>query len=166
MDTPVTRRRKPLRIYADTSVFGGVGDDEFAAPSRAFFARVRQGQVILLVSRITYDELDAAPESVRAVLAALPQENVEQLPVNVEAISLADAYEEHGALGPGSRDDALHVATATVGQADAIVSWNFRHLVNLNRIRKFNGVNALMGHGTIEIRSPLELGNAHEDEEG
>lgn len=166
METRATTRRRPLRIYADTSVFGGVGDDEFAAPSRAFFDRVREGQIILLVSRITYDELRRAPEYARSVLESLAIDLTEEVPVEDEAYALADAYETHGAIGRASYDDALHVAAATVAEADAIVSWNFRHIVNLNRIRKFSGVNALMGYGTIEIRSPLELSNAYEDEEG
>lgn len=147
----------PLRVYADTSVFGGVGDDEFASLSRAFFDRVAGGEVTVLVSQITYNELAAAPSCVRRVLERLEPGQVEEVPAGQEVRALADAYAAHGALGGGARDDALHVAAATVAGADAIVSWNFRHIVNLDRIRKFNGVNALMGYRPVEIRSPLEL---------
>ena len=61
--------------------------------------------------------------------------------------------------------DALHVAAATVARADLILSWNFKHIVNYQRIRRFNGVNALEGYVAIEIRSPLELGDEIENED-
>ena len=61
--------------------------------------------------------------------------------------------------------DATHVAAATVARADLILSWNFKHLVNYNRIRKFNGVNALKGFAQIEIRSPLEVSYGDEGED-
>ena len=74
-----------------------------------------------------------------------------------EADALADAYLAHGILGPGSRSDALHVALATIGRVDVLVSWNFRHIVNLGRIRLFNAVNLEQGYGLIEIRTPREV---------
>lgn len=56
-------------------------------------------------------------------------------------------------------------AAATIGRADVVVSWNFRHLVNYDRIRKYNGVNELKGYPRVEIRSPLDMGSADEDED-
>ena len=60
-------------------------------------------------------------------------------------------------LGPGSHSDALHVALATVARVDVLVSWNFKHIVNLGRIRLFNSVNIEWGYGLVEIRSPKEV---------
>lgn len=77
--------------------------------------------------------------------------------VEGEAFSLADAYIQRGILGPGSRSDALHVALATVGGVDVLVSWNFRHIVNLGRVRLFHSANLERGYPLIEIRSPLEV---------
>ena len=54
----------------------------------------------------------------------------------------------------------MHIATATVAGSDVLVSWNFRHMVNLRRIRAFNDVNRAMGHPTLDIRTPKELDNA------
>lgn len=51
-------------------------------------------------------------------------------------------------------DDALHVALATISCADVIVSWNFKHLVNPVRIRKFDGVNVMNGYGPVVILTP------------
>jgi hypothetical protein len=72
-------------------------------------------------------------------------------------------YLFHGILGPGSRSDALHVALATIGRVDVLVSWNFRHIVNLGRIRLFNAVNLEQGYGFIEIRTPKEVLSGEKD---
>ena len=84
------------------------------------------------------------------------------VPVSPDAEKLADAYVAAGVLGKASRADGLHVAAATVAGADLIVSWNFKHIVNYNRIRRYNAVNALNGYRSLEIRSPAEV--AYDDE--
>jgi hypothetical protein len=146
-----------LRMYVDTSVFGGVYDEQFANPSRCFLEQVRKGRYMILVSTITYDELQGAPDRVRKLIEGLPPDAVEEIPINAEARELAIAYVAAGALGPTMENDALHVAAATVARADAILSWNFKHIVNFDRILKFNGVNIMNGYGQIPIHSPLEL---------
>jgi hypothetical protein len=55
------------------------------------------------------------------------------------------------------------VAAATVAGADVILSWNFKHIVNFSRIRRFNSVNVALGYRTMTILSPMEV--AYEDEE-
>jgi hypothetical protein len=64
---------------------------------------------------------------------------------------------EHRVVGPGSRSDALHVALSVVSNCDVLVSWNFKHIVNLGRIRLFNAVNLEKGYRPMEIRSPKEI---------
>jgi hypothetical protein len=54
-------------------------------------------------------------------------------------------------------DDATHVAAATFARVDAIVSWNFKHIVRLDRIKAYNEVNTAMGYGVLTIRSPREV---------
>jgi hypothetical protein len=70
---------------------------------------------------------------------------------------LCEAYLEAGVVTPQSSNDAHHVALATVARADVIVSWNFRHIVHLDRIRRFNAVNLRDGYPLIDIRSPKEI---------
>lgn len=60
-------------------------------------------------------------------------------------------------VGNSASDDAFHVALAIVHGADLIVSWNFKHLVHVDRIRAFNSVSVQMGYNTIDIRSPKEV---------
>ena len=154
-------------IYTDASVVGGCEDIEFEEDSRALWAEFIGGTHVLVLSAHTLRELQGAPEEVIMHLAEVPGDNQVHLPDSEEAQELADAYLARGIVGPGSASDALHVALATVGAVDVLVSWNFRHIVNLGRIRLFNAVNIERGYGTLEIRTPkevLEYGK-EEDEE-
>jgi predicted nucleic acid-binding protein len=148
--------RRP-RVYIDTSVIGGCLDDEFAEASTALMQQARRGEVMLLVSSLLIDELIQAPPQVQQVLADLPESCMTRIDMDEEADRLARAYIEAGVLGEASLDDARHVAMASVHDADLIVSWNFRHIVQYQRIRGFNAVNLREGYKSIEIRSPREV---------
>lgn len=148
---------KRLRIYIDTSVLGGCFDDEFAEISRAFLDLARGGELVLLISDLMLQELDQAPNHVRDLPDTLPTEFVELLVRDQESILLRDAYIGAGVLGEASSNDALHVALASVAKADLVVSWNFKHIVHVEKIRGFNAVNMREGHPMIDIRSPREV---------
>lgn len=148
---------KLLRVYTDTSVFGGPSDVAFAAPSKAFFARMARGDFRLVISRVIADELALAPEAVRALLDAIPTGSLEYHEISEEMERLQAAYLAAGVVGGASRADALHVAAATTLGVDMIVSWNFKHIVNYQRIRGFNAVNLAQGYKAVEIYSPLEV---------
>jgi predicted nucleic acid-binding protein len=154
-----------LRIYVDTSVFGGVEDDEFAEASRKFLEQAAKGRFILVVSPEVLRELQEAPEAVRSLLEGLPEGALESAAVSSQVEALADAYIAGGVLGGACRSDAIHVAAATVARADVMVSWNFRHIVNLDRIRKYNAINALNDFPQVEIRSPAEIAYGDEDKD-
>jgi len=138
-------------------------DEEFAAASRDFFSRVVSGDYLVLVSQLTLDELSRAPDAVRQVYEGLPPDCIDEVEIGQEATDLAREYIAAGALGRASQGDALHVAAATVCGADLILSWNFRHIVNFDRIRKFNSVNLVQGYRPVEIHSPLEVRGGDED---
>lgn len=148
---------RTLQVYVDTSVFGGTADSEFSVASGRFFERVRRGEFVILISQVTVDELAGAPDEVQQVLADLPDDAVIQVAADEEAMALAESYLDAGILSDSHLADAIHVATATVAGADLVLSWNFRHIVNYDRIHKYNGVNALKGYSPIEIHSPLEM---------
>lgn len=122
------------RIYTDTSVLGGCEDDEFREPSRSLLEAVRRGELTLVLSELALRELETAPDAVRAVLGRVPSAHVEALALSPEAEELAGAYIADGAIGQRMRADALHIALATVARVDVLVSWNFKHIVNLRRI--------------------------------
>jgi len=151
-----------LRVYADTSVYGGVFDEEFAAPSTAFFSEVRQGRFGLVLSPLVEDEMEDAPGSVRELFEEMRHFG-EAVDVTEEAIRLQQAYLDAKIVGPKWEADALHVAVATICQCRVIVSWNFKHIVNFQKIPLYNGVNLASGYGVVGIHSPQEV-IAHEEE--
>ena len=146
-----------LRVYTDASVIGGCEDPEFSAASLGLWRMFTAGIHTLVLSVHTLRELQGAPESVRRHITEVPESFRLVVPDSQEAFILADAYLARGIVGPGSHADALHIALATTARVDVLVSWNFRHIVNLNRIRLFNAVNVEMGYGTLEIRTPAEV---------
>ena len=146
-----------FRIYVDTSVIGGCVDEEFQEESLALLEMARRGEAILLVSSHLAEEIAEAPPRVKEVFSALSADCVERISVPEEAVALQNAYLKAGVLSAKQASDALHVAIATVARADLIVSWNFRHIVHLDKIRRFNAVNMLHDYPTIEIRSPREV---------
>jgi len=153
---------RAVRVYVDTSVFGGTEDDEFAGSSRRFFERAQRGNYLVVVSRALIREIRLAPEPVRQILTALGSDKLEFVEIDSEVESLADAYIAAGVVGSASRGDAIHVAAATVAGADLVLSWNFKHIVNYDRIHKYNAVNLLNGYRQIDIRSPMELTHGEE----
>ena len=145
------------RIYTDTSVLGGCEDEEFRGPSRRLLAAFAAGDLTLVLSELTLRELESAPEGVRSVLALVPAAHIEALALSPEAEELAAAYIADGAIGERMRADALHIALATIARVDVLVSWNFKHVVNLKRIHAYNAVNLKRGCPLLEIRTPREV---------
>ena len=148
---------KPMRVYADTSVFGGCFDSEFDKESRRFFELVRSGRVVLLISEVVVEELAGAPPQVREVLESLPTRSVVPVELTPEILELREAYLAAGVVSRKFADDATHVAAATAARADALVSWNFKHLVRVDRVRAYNQVNLQNGFGLLSIVSPQEV---------
>lgn len=148
---------KKLRVYLDTSVIGGCFDKEFANYSNALFDNIKRGEIIAVISDITTEELNRAPAFVQENFLNLPIDYIERVVTTQEVIELANSYLEHQVVSQSYRNDALHIAIGSVYLVDILLSWNFKHIVNLNRIRQFNSVNMMEGYPIIEIRSPREV---------
>ena len=146
-----------MRVYTDTSVLGGCEDEEFAEYSVRLMEGFVSGERVLVLSNLTVQELASAPVNVRRRLAAVPEAQIETLQLDAEARELAEEYIAAGLLTAAMRADAQHIAIATVARVDVLVSWNFKHIVNLQRIHGYNSVNLREGYPMIEIRTPREV---------
>lgn len=146
-----------LRIYLDTSVFGGYFDTEFEHDSRKLFAFISAEQVSLIVSDLTSSEIERAPIQVRRLLKNMQSLGVERVAITEEAVQLQEAYLRAAILGRRWQDDALHIALATIARVDALVSWSFKHMLDPRRMRGFNSVNLSQGFGLVTIVSPTDL---------
>jgi predicted nucleic acid-binding protein len=147
------------RIYIDTSVIGGCFDEEFSTSSNNLFREIIEGKKIAVISDVTLLELEGASENIKNIIKKIPPENLILIYTDAESDYLSLQYIESGAISPKFADDAQHVALATIHNIDILVSWNFKHLVNFNRIMKYNAINLTNGYKTIEIRTPLEVLN-------
>jgi hypothetical protein len=153
---------RPIRVYADTSVFGGVFDDAFAKPSRTFFDQVRQERFRLVSSALVRDEIAAAPDEVRMLFEEM-DEWMEVHEIRDEGVDLQLAYLDKGIVGEGCLADALHVAMATVLNSSVLLSWNFRHIVHFQKVPLYNAVNRIHGYPEIIICAPQEVINYEEE---
>ena len=146
-----------------TSVFGGYFDVEFAEHTIPLFDRLKSGEFTLLFSAVTQDELENAPEKVRNLVQSIKTENTEFIEITNEAVELTTEYIKEKVVGHTSYADCLHIALATINRADFLISWNFKHIVNVQRIRGYNAINIKNGYKQLEIRSPREFKKYEDD---
>ena len=135
------------RIYIDTSVVGGYFDEEFKEATIKLFERLDNNEIIFVVSDLLDLELINAPQNVKEHLFKYS----------------ADIYIDEKVVGKTSLEDCRHIAMATIHKVDVLASWNFKHIVNLDRIKGYNSVNLRLGYSMIEIRSPKDLVNYGND---
>ena len=145
------------RIYIDTSVIGGYHDIEFAMATRQLFKRIVDNEFDVYFSEIIETELTNAPQKVKEVKDLIPDECIHYIRVTDEVDTLMQLYINEKALGKASENDAYHIALASVNRVDCLISWNFKHIVNYDKIKMFNAINMRFGYPLIDIRSPLEF---------
>jgi hypothetical protein len=148
---------KRLRIYIDTSVIGGCFDPEFSEWSNSLVKDFAAGTFMPVLSDVLAAEIQDAPEAVRRKYEDLARGEHEFVVVTEEVAELAEAYQCRKILTPKFYDDGLHIALASVAEADLLVSWNFRHIVHFDKIRLFNSVNLELGYKPLQIYSPREV---------
>ena len=146
-----------MRIYIDTSVVGGFYDKEFDEATRELFKKVEKGEITQIVSELLEAELLRAPEHARNHLDKYSKKQIEKVELTEEAKVLADRYIAEQVVGKTSKADCQHIAIATTNKVDVLVSWNFKHIVNLKRIRGYNSVNLKHNYTMLEIRTPKEI---------
>ncbi|MDD4972420.1 MAG: PIN domain-containing protein [Paludibacter sp.] len=147
------------KIYIDTSVFGGYFDKEFEKETIPFFQRILEKRIIILISEMLGLELYRAPEYILDLFESIPEDLIERVEMTDEVKVLAEKYIYEKVVGRTSLPDCQHIAMATIYKADVLVSWNFKHIVNLEQIRGYNSINFREGYPMIEIRTPKEIFN-------
>jgi predicted nucleic acid-binding protein len=151
------------RIYIDTSVVGGYFDEEFKEATIKLFERLDNNEIIFVVSDLLDLELINAPQQVREHLLKYSADKFQRVELTEDSIKLADTYINEKVVGKTSLEDCRHIAMATIHKVDVLASWNFKHIVNLDRIKGYNSVNLKLGYSMIEIRSPKDLVNYGND---
>lgn len=134
----------------------------FQMIQKKLFEEIQNNRYQIVVSDLTEKELMSAPANVRNLFKQL-NTSVEKLIVKKKAIELAAKYVQEKVVGKTSMDDCIHIATATIHEIDVLVSWNFKHIVNIQRIKGYNSINKDFGYQNLEIRSPKDLINHEND---
>jgi hypothetical protein len=148
--------KKP-RLYFDTSVFGGIYDNEFRDETKKLFEMVREGKIVCVYSDLTEYELESAPERIKTHFLNLDKNTIEFVEITEEINQLAEEYVKEKVVGETSIDDCRHIASATINNVDYLISWNFKHIVNVFRIRGYNSINLKNGYIQLDIRSPKDI---------
>ncbi len=151
------------RIYIDTSVVGGYFDEEFKEATIKLFERLDNNEIIFVISDLLDLELIKAPQKVKELLLKYSADKFQRVELTEEVIKLADTYIDEKVVERTSLEDCRHIAMATIHKVDVLASWNFKHIVNLDRIKGYNSVNLRLGYSMIEIRSPKDLVNYGND---
>lgn len=150
-----------MRLYLDTSVLGALadsGEPQRVEITRRFLGSLAEGTNVGVISNAVQEELALAPGNVREIIASILSGVELEIAVDDSASrELFDAYSRAAILVPRYRVDLRHVAIAVAARVDAIVSWNFRHLVNIRTRRAVNSVNLRLGYAMVEIISPMEV---------
>jgi predicted nucleic acid-binding protein len=150
---------KKLRLYLDTTIPNYVFTLELPEKmelTKKLFEKINQGEYEAYISDVVIEELKQAKEPKRSKLLSRIKDII-RLPFTPEARDLAEKYIKNKIISKNYLGDARHVAIATVYNIDAVVSWNYEHLVNINKIRMINIVNEITGYKHIEIISPEEV---------
>lgn len=154
---------KRLKLYFDTSVLNFAFADD--SPNEKgvtlkLLEEVKNGRYDVYISEVVITEIMAAPEEKAGQLISVVNDiKASELEFDEECRELAIHYIEAGVIPQKYEDDAFHIAIATVNNMDAIISWNFKHIVKLKTKKEVAGINLLMGYKEIEIYSPLEVVN-------
>ena len=145
------------RIYIDTSVIGGYFDEEFEVATHLLFERIKDKDFVIYFSEVNETEIVFAPQHIKDVKNMIPKDCLRFIEIDEEVEALTQTYIKEKALGKSSENDAYHIALASVNRLDCLISWNFKHIVNFDKIKMFNSINLRLGYPLIDIRSPLEF---------
>ena len=146
-----------MKLYLDTSIFGGFFEPEFQLWTQKLIGDILDGHYIAVFTDLTLLELENVPEKVRDLADRIIKTNSQFITIDPSCIDLANNYLKEKIITSKFQSDALHIAAATINKVDVVTSWNFKHIVNLNKIRLYNSVNLKYGYSLIEIRTPREI---------
>jgi len=157
-------KKEVKRVYVDTSVVGVVADEESKQlQTKPFWDAVRNGEIMIVVSGVLESELEGAPQHVRDFFDSIPESQIERVVSTDESDTLAERYIAEKVVGESNLNDCKHVALATICNADVLVSWNCKHIVNVERGKGYNSVNEKLGYPRIEIRTPYPYEVIHDE---
>ncbi|MCL2063266.1 MAG: PIN domain nuclease [Candidatus Cloacimonetes bacterium] len=157
---------KKIRLYLDTSVISHLEAPD--APEKMqetidLWEEIKNGQYKIYLSSVVFDELDDCHEPKRLMLYNfLEQIEYEQLEVNSAVREIANEIIRLDILKQKHLRDCFHIGCAIVSECDYIVSWNFKHMVNVKVVKGVRAITNLLDYKPIDLISPSMLINKEE----
>ena len=154
-----------MKFYIETSIWNFLliseepEKQEKENITQVFFEQVEQKKDLLYISPLVIEEIEATRDIQRrnALIDKIESYNPTELPLSEKSYTLARKYVEGGAVTYNHLYDATHLAYATVGEIDTVVSWNMRHIVRLKTRLVVQKINLLFGYKDIQIATPEEV---------
>ena len=150
-----------MRLYLDTSVIGALFDSEMPQRmeiTRTLLRSIINGKHTGIISNIVLEEIERTPEEFKEkIIVEMRKIPLQIISEDEASADLLEFYEKEGFIRRGARLDLRHLAVATVNGVDAVVSWNFRDIVNIRTRRSVHSTNLRLGFPLIEIVSPEEV---------
>ncbi len=150
-----------LKVYLDTSVISHLMQEdvpEKMSDTLKLWEKFRKGDYNICLSTVTLEEVSQCSEPKRSsLLSHLAQISYTLLPVNDSTLTIAQKIIDIGILTEKSFDDCQHIAAAVTSNCDCIVSWNFKHMVNIKTIRGVRAITNLVGYRSLDIITPSAL---------
>lgn len=150
-----------LKIYLDTSVISYLAQED--APEKmlntiTLWQMFKAGKYDLYLSTVTLQEIEDCPEPKKSILFQhLSEIKYTIIDIKQMVSDIARQLIDMRILPPKSYDDCQHIAAAVETGCDCIVSWNFKHIVNIKTIRGVRAITNLKGYKPIEILNPSVL---------
>lgn len=150
---------RKLKIYLETTVFNYYFDEDRPGHEDVveLFDRIKEGRYEVLTSEYTVREIERAPEPKRSKMIAIVDALTERIDLDRNIEALANRYVDEGIIPSKYRGDAIHVAVASIVNADCIVSYNFQHINKLKTMIETRRINLSLGYKGIEFCTAKEV---------
>lgn len=157
----------PIKVYLDTSVINFLYAED--APEKKeitlefFDMYVKEGIYIVFISPIVIDEINRTNDEDKRnkLLGVVKTYNINVIDITeekTEIAKLSSLYIEQSAIPKDKLEDAMHIAIATINEMDILLSWNYKHLANINKERIISAINLLAGYTKpLKMVTPMEV---------
>ena len=160
---------KKLKVYLDTSIINFLyikDSPDFMQETEVFFNNIlAKDKISAYISNVVIDEINQTKnvEHRNKLLETFNKyKNIETLIAEDNIVNeiafLSDNYIKNGIIPSTKVADSLHIAYSTFFQMDILLSWNFKHLANINKEHKIITLNRTLGYYyPFRMANPLEV---------
>jgi len=159
---------RKIKIYLDSSVISHLeapDTPEKMEETLKFWDILLTDKYSVFISPVVIEEISGCDEPKRSyMLKMLSKIKYTELQPTEETANLVIEYLENKVLKTKSVKDIMHLSYAVVNDIDYIISWNFKHFVNINTIKAVNSINIDLGYDLVQIIPPVMLEGDENDE--